>query len=332
MKRLLALTVVWLWTPAPVAAHELRPAYFEIVESPTGQVTVLWKQPILGELALPIAPALSAGWLERYPPEVSVTDEFLIRQWEIPAGASPLVGQTARVLGLEETVTDVLLRVTLADGTTLTQLMKPAAPSLEIGARSSPRTWTYLTLGLHHILLGVDHLLFVLGLLVLVGSRWSVLLKTITAFTGAHSLTLAASTLGVVRIPPGPLNVVVALSIVLVGVEIVRQRRGETSLTIERPWMAAFGFGLIHGFGFASGLSTLGLPRQDVIGALLLFNAGVELGQLVFVALCLGAQRAAAVLELAQPRWAGSVPSYVIGSLGAYWAIVQLVKLVAVAA
>jgi hypothetical protein len=328
---MLAIAVAWLCAFGALTAHELRPAYFEIVESPAGQVTVLWKQPLLGELALPIAPALSAGWLERYPPQASTTDEFLIRRWEIPPGAGPLVGQTVRVLGLEETLTDVLIRVTTADGTTRTQLLKPASPSLEIAGRSSPRTWTYLTLGLHHILLGVDHLLFVLGLLVLVGRRWGLLLKTITAFTAAHSLTLAASTLGVVRIPPGPLNVVVALSIVLVGVEIVRQRRGDTSVTIEHPWVAAFGFGLIHGFGFASGLSTLGLPRNEVVGALLLFNAGVELGQVAFVALCLCLQRAAAVLDVAQPGWAASVPAYVIGSLGAYWAIVQAVGMVVLA-
>jgi hypothetical protein len=329
MKRILFLAIAGLWMCCiPLVAHELRPAYFEIVESPSGGVTVVWKQPILGEMSLPIGPSLSSGWLERFPATVSAADAFLIRQWKIPAGSGALAGQTARVLGLEETLTDVLVRVTLADGTTLTQLLKPDAPSLEITGRTSPRTWTYLTLGVHHILLGVDHLLFVLGLLVLVGRRWTLLLKTITAFTVAHSLTLAASTLGVVHIPPGPLNVVVALSILLIGVEIVRQRFGETSLTIERPWMAAFGFGLVHGFGFASGLSTLGLPQQEVLAALLLFNVGVELGQLAFVALCLSLQRATAVLEIRQPQWASALPAYVVGSLGAYWTIAQVVGMV----
>ncbi len=153
------------------------------------------------------------------------------------------------------------------------------------------------------------------------------LLKTVTAFTVAHSLTLAAATLGWVTVPSGPLNVVIALSILFLGVEIVRMRRGETSLTIRHPWAAAFGFGLVHGLGFASGLSTLGLPPREIVAALFLFNVGVEAGQLVFVGLYFAVARSLRQLEVPQSRWAEAIPGYVVGCLGGYWTISQLAAL-----
>jgi HupE / UreJ protein len=314
--------------PAGARAHEVRPGYLEITEEPSGTVRVLWKQPVMGELALPLQPHLSAGWLGRHPVRLFHTESFLVREWEIPPGAEALEGQTLTIQGLEATFTDVLVRVTRRDGGSSTRLLKPVAPSFEIRRDTTPPTRTYLWLGIDHILLGVDHLLFVLGLLVIVGHRWMLMLKTISAFTLAHSLTLAASTLGVVRVPAAPLNVVVALSILFLGVEIVRQRRGQTSLTIEHPWVAAFGFGLVHGFGFASGLSTLGLPRPEVLLALLLFNLGVEIGQLAFVALYLAVARSLRALDVPQPRWTDALPAYVVGSLGAFWTIAQMFRLV----
>jgi len=323
MKRL-AFVLALCLLAANAKAHEVRPGYLELVEHEDGRVSILWKQPILGGLTLPIRPYLSSGWLDEFQGCLSHSDAFLIRQWEIPASAGKLAGHTVLIQGLEQTLADVLLRVTLADGTSFTQLLKPTAPSLEIGKDAEPPRRAYLSLGIHHILLGVDHLLFVLGLLVIVGRRWMLMFKTVSAFTVAHSLTLAASTLGIVRLPTAPLNAVVALSILFLGVEIVRQRRGETSLTIEHPWVAAFGFGLVHGFGFASGLSTLGLPRQEILVALLLFNVGVELGQLAFVALYLAVQRSLRTLEVPEPRWAEAIPAYVVGSLGAYWTIAQI--------
>jgi hydrogenase/urease accessory protein HupE len=332
MSRAAATSLVWAaiacLLAAPVRAHEVRPGYLEIVEQPSGAVRILWKQPVLGEFSVPIQPQLSSGWLEQYPAGLTHTESFLVRRWEIPAGAGALAGQSVTILGLEATLTDVLLRVTLGDGTTFTRLLKPAAPSLTIGRDAAPPARAYLWLGIDHILLGVDHLLFVLGLLVIVGRRWGLLLKTITAFTVAHSLTLAAATFGVVQVPAAPLNVVVALSILFLGVEIVRQRRGETSVTIAHPWVAAFGFGLVHGFGFASGLSTLGLPAGEVLLALFLFNAGVELGQLAFVALYLTVERALCTLEVPRPRWSEALPAYVVGTLGAYWTIAQAVAMV----
>ena len=187
-------------------------------------------------------------------------------------------------------------------------------------------TGTYLVQGWRHILFGVDHLLFVLGLLLIVQDRWT-LLKTITAFTVAHSITLGIATLGYASVPLPPLNTAVALSILFLGPEIVRTWRGETSLTIRYPWVVAFMFGLLHGFGFASGLSTTGMPGAEIPVALLFFNVGVELGQLFFVLLILGLERSFRTLEIRWPRWAQALPGYTVGGLGAFWTIQRAVMM-----
>jgi len=185
----------------------------------------------------------------------------------------------------------------------------------------------FLRLGIEHILTGVDHLLFVLGLLLIVRGRWT-LLKTITAFTLAHSITLAIATLGWANAPAPPLNAAIALSILFLGPEMVRVRRGETSLAILHPWVVAFSFGLLHGFGFASGLVALGLPRSEIPLALLFFNVGVELGQLFFVGIVLLLMRSFRLLEIRWPRWAGWFPAYLVGSLGAYWTLQRTVMMI----
>ena len=186
------------------------------------------------------------------------------------------------------------------------------------------RAGAYLILGVEHILLGVDHLLFVLGLLLIVADRW-MLLKTITSFTIAHSVTLAIATLGYASAPLLPLNAAIALSILFLGPEIVKSWRGETSLTIRHPWVVAFLFGLLHGFGFATGLKAMGLPTGEIPVALLLFNLGVEAGQILFVALVLLLERSFRILKIRWPRRVEMMPGYVVGSLGAYWSIQRMV-------
>ena len=216
----------------------------------------------------------------------------------------------------------MLVRIEHADGRVESHLLRPASPSVTLGAATSgfERAASYLQLGVQHILLGVDHLLFVLGLLLIVRDRW-MLVKTITAFTVAHSLTLAIATLGYASAPLLPLNAAIALSILFLGPEIVRVWRGETSFTIRHPWVVAFLFGLLHGFGFASGLTAMGLPKAEIPLALLLFNVGVELGQIAFVVLVLLLERAFRVLQIHWPRYAAMLPGYAVGSLGAYWTI-----------
>jgi hydrogenase/urease accessory protein HupE len=186
----------------------------------------------------------------------------------------------------------------------------------------------YVGLGFHHILLGVDHLLFVLGLLLIVRGRMK-LLKTITAFTVAHSLTLAIATLGFATPDLEPLNAAIALSILFLGPEIVRYWRGETSLTIQYPWVVAFLFGLLHGFGFATGLSTTGMPAGELPWALLFFNIGVEVGQVAFVGVCFALVKAWKVLEVRWPLWVLRTPGYAVGICGAYWMIQRVVMMFA---
>ena len=163
-------------------------------------------------------------------------------------------------------------------------------------------------------------MLFVLGLVLIVSDRWA-LVKTITSFTLAHSLTLAVATLGYASAPLPPLNAAIALSILFLGPEIVRTWRGESSFTIRHPWVVAFAFGLLHGFGFASGLTAMGLPKAEIPLALLLFNVGVELGQVAFVLLAILLQRSFRVLEVRWPGLVERIPGYAVGTLGAYWTI-----------
>ena len=225
----------------------------------------------------------------------------------------------------------MLVRVYHADGWQETHLLKPMNPAVTLGERTTTlqRSGAYLRLGIEHILLGVDHLLFVLGLLLIVRDRW-MLVKTITAFTLAHSITLAVATLGYASAPLLPLNAAIALSILFLGPEIVRVRGGQTSFTIRHPWVVAFAFGLLHGFGFASGLTTMGLPPAEIPLALLVFNLGVEVGQLGFVALILLLDRAFRALQILWPRFVAALPGYVVGSLGAYWTIQRVAVLLGV--
>jgi len=245
-----------------------------------------------------------------------------------------LGGATIAIAGLEATVTDVIVRVHHADGRLESHLLRPTAAAVVLGARTGglARAASYLRLGVQHIVLGVDHLLFVLGLLFIVGARapdhW-MLAKTITAFTLAHSITLAVATLGYAVVPLPPLNAAIALSILFLAPEIVRARRGETSFTIRHPWVVAFAFGLLHGFGFATGLTAMGLPPAEIPLALLLFNVGVELGQLAFVALALLLARSFRVLEIRWPRWVEALPAYSVGALGALWTIQRTLALIA---
>ena len=214
------------------------------------------------------------------------------------------------------------MRVETLDRRSWTAIARPSQPWVELAA---PQTWTdvagtYIMQGVRHILFGADHMLFVLGLLLIVRDRW-MLLKTVTAFTVAHSLTLAIATLGYASAPVLPLNVAIAVSILFLGPEIVRSWRGETSLTIRKPWIVAFLFGLLHGFGFASALTSAGLPASDLPLALLSFNVGVEIGQVSFILLVVLLERSFRQLEIRWPRWAEALPGYAVGSLGAFWTI-----------
>jgi hydrogenase/urease accessory protein HupE len=312
--------VLLLLMAAPAHAHESRPGYLELREVSAGRYEALWKQPAVGDLVLQLSPVFPdsctlTGADRQLLPGAMSTRLTL----SCPGG---LVGNTIRFAGLEDTMTTVLVRVYHLDGSEETHLVHPTAPFLTIrgAAAWTERARSYLQLGVEHILLGLDHLLFVLGLLLIIKDRWT-LVKTVSAFTVAHSMTLAVATLGYASVPGPPLNAAIALSILFLGPEIVRSWRGQTSLTIRQPWVVAFAFGLLHGFGFASGLTATGLPRGEIPLALLLFNVGVEIGQLGFVCLVLLLERSFRQLEIRWPVGVALAPGYLVGSLGAFWTI-----------
>lgn len=317
-----------LLTLSTVSAHEARPAYLEIKETAPGQFTVLWRTPVLAGMRLPVNLRLPNDVKNLREPTVDeLSDSFVERRW-IDAGKNGLSGQRIEFPGLQLTIADVLVRVEMLDGRKWTTIVHPSQPWVEIAAT---QTWlgvarTYVVQGIRHILFGADHMLFVLGLLLIVKDRW-MLLKTVTAFTVAHSITLAIATLGYAEVPVLPLNAAIALSILFLGPEIVRSWRGETSFTIRHPWVVAFAFGLLHGFGFASALTSAGLPHHELPLALVSFNVGVELGQLGFIGLILALERSFRILEIRWPRWVEALPGYTVGSLGAFWTLQRITLL-----
>ena len=310
----------------PAVAHEVRPAYLELREAAGGEIDVLWKTPMVGELRLSLWPVLSGEFEEPSPVVTRHTGSAAVQTWRWKLD-EPLRGRTLSIEGLEATMTDALVRVEFADGTSWVGRLKPHAPVATIPMRQGAGevVRTYLRLGVEHILLGIDHLLFVLALLLLTKGALR-LVKTVTAFTLAHSITLALATLGFVHVPQAPVEAVIALSIVFVAAEIIRSRQGTEGLTTRAPWVVAFTFGLLHGFGFAGALSGIGLPQGQIPAALLFFNVGVEVGQLLFVgavlaALALTRQLRVSAGPLAPPRWVELVPPYAIGSFAMFWVI-----------
>ena len=337
--------LIYLAAAAPVTAHEIRPALLNITQRDPHHYDILWKQPVNGEVAVHLEPRLSGGALDREPNLVTVTPSFALKLWKnIADGTQPLDGQTLTIQGLERTITDVLVNVTLSDGRSIQQFLKPQHTSvrLDLRARAAPPVGAYLSLGIEHILTGVDHLLFVFGLLLLVGRSWA-LLKTITAFTVAHSVTLAATALGWLHIRSSVVEALVALSIVVLAVELAKRRDGgqatdvdrgasgtrllagdidtQAGLTSRYPWLIAFLFGLLHGCAFAGALAEVGLPQEHIPLALFLFNVGVETGQLLFIAAAAAALWLAGRWIHSTPAWAQRAVPYAIGIFSSYWLI-----------
>jgi hydrogenase/urease accessory protein HupE len=327
--RAIAAALLLLLSFVPVAfAHEARPAYLELTETAPARYTVTWRTPVLSGMRLPVSLKLPDDARTVGEPVVRELSDSRVerRVMELTGG---LGGRRIDFVGLQGTITDVLVRVQTVGGGHSTTLVRPSRPWIEISVDPEPLAvaGAFVRHGMEHILLGYDHLLFVLALILIVRSR-RVLLVTITAFTLAHSITLALATLGVVHVPGPPVEATIALSIVLLATEILRVRRGEESLTARWPWVVAFVFGLLHGFGFAGALSDIGLPQGDVPLALLAFNVGVELGQLAFIAVVLAALAWARRLALPQPirRYAQPAGAYAIGSLAAFWLFERLAR------
>ena len=330
MRRVLPLLAALLALAPRGEAHEVRPAFLEIRETAADTYEVLWKVPARGEYRLRLYARLPKE-CSGAPTHGSFVGGAFVEQWQAkcPGG---LVGRTVDIEGLSATRTDVLARLERADGTSQTARLTPEQTSFVVTAAPSALevAKTYFVLGVEHILLGVDHLLFVLGLLFLVGS-WRQLVGTVTAFTVAHSITLAGATLGWVHAPQAPVEATIALSVMFVAAEILHRAQGRSGLAARAPWVVAFVFGLLHGFGFSGALREVGLPETDIPLALLFFNLGVEVGQLVFVAAVVLALSGLTRL-LRRPGHAERGPwhsealirvpvAYAIGSVAAFWTV-----------
>jgi hydrogenase/urease accessory protein HupE len=321
MRRFFLVLLLALGVCGKLTAHELRPAYLELREEKQGEFSVLWKTPARGEARLSLTPEFGARTEGITPMSTRMTDTAAVQTWRLRPLES-LRGKAVRIAGLEGTMTDALVLIEFADGTNWTQRLTPGASAAIVPRAPSALevVGVYLTLGIQHILTGVDHLLFVLALLIITRGGWK-LIKTVTAFTVAHSITLALATLGFVHVPSKPVEATIALSIVFVAAEIIYLRRGREGITSRAPWIVAFTFGLLHGFGFAGALSEIDLPQGHIPAALLFFNVGVEIGQLLFIAAVLSLVALLRHIRIRIPRWGELVPPYAIGGLAMFWVI-----------
>lgn len=311
--------IIFIFFPFFGDGHELRPAYLEMQESTPGQFQVSWKVPARGpnrklplELQFPTQCEISSEVRSHYTGDAWVEYFTVNCQKEISGGE-------LYIHGLSATLTDVLVRVSTLDGSVSIFRVTASEPKFRMVSEQGKGgvIALYLKLGVEHILGGVDHLLFVLVLMLFIQDMWK-LVGAITAFTVAHSITLAAATLGFVHIPAPPVEACIALSIVFVAREILRKEQGKISLSESYPWIVAFSFGLLHGFGFAGALAETGLPQTDIPLALLFFNVGVELGQLLFVAAALVIMR---LFSLRNKKPIEQFVTYSIGSVAAFWVI-----------
>jgi hypothetical protein len=326
MRRALSSFILSLAFVAQLSAHEVRPAYLQLRQTGADTYDVFWKVPAVGDtmrLSLYVELPTSCSNLVP-PPRGSFSGGAYTELWSVtcPGGLS---GSTIRISGLTATLTDVLVRLERVDGSTQVTRLTSAVPSFVVEA--APRRFqvarTYIVLGIEHILTGVDHLLFVSGLLLLVSGVRRLLL-TVSAFTLSHTVTLTLATLGFVHVPPAPVEAVIALSILFVAYEVLRKRENPEGLAQRKPWLVAFSFGLLHGLGFAGGLSAAGLPAGHIPLALGFFSAGVEVGHFSFVAtmLLLIATIRHWIAKL--PGWSWRVPPYAIGTVAAYWLVARL--------
>jgi hypothetical protein len=326
-RKLASAFVLWLVAcPTGVLADEIRPALLQIDERADGWVDVTWKVPVRKDRGLGLTPLLPDFLEPAGPPSGRRTSGGGWVEYSVyRTGGKSLTGEVLRIDGLGPIQTDVLVRIGLQDGSQHSTILRVGNESFTIPEQSS--RWevaaSYWRMGTIHILEGVDHLLFLVTLLLIVAGLWP-LLKTVTAFTVAHSLTLALATLGVVNIPPAPTEAVISLSIVLLAVEVVRKYAGELTLAERYPWAIAFTFGLVHGLGFAGALSEIGVPQNEVPTALLMFNVGVETGQVMFVVAVSGVLAGLHKLHSGTALALGRTAPYAIGGLAAFWTIERI--------
>lgn len=308
--------VVYVGVCMNASAHEVRPAYLELRETATDVYQVIWKQPVQADRRLPIDPVLPETCDTTQSDIPENTGSALIQRWQV---SCDLHSGFVNISGLTRTLTDVMVRVSYLDGGVRTELLRPDKPTLDLGDPNPP-VGSYLLFGIEHLLFGIDHILFVIGLVLFIRDRL-MLLKTITAFTIAHSITLGLSVLDLFTIPQRPVEAVIALSILFLARELVVPKDRRSALTQLRPWLMAFVFGLLHGFGFAGALVDIGLPREQIAVSLLLFNVGIEIGQLIVIGVMLSALwLLTKAKRLSSTAWEQAF-TYAMGGMAVFWTL-----------
>lgn len=303
-----------------VYAHEIRPAYLEINQVSDTSYSVTWKIPKLNNRIPKISPLFPKGFILNKKSSETLVNAQVERFEGIYHDA--LSGKEISIDKLPLTLVDVMVKINLSDGITHHFLLQPSHATKQIPVMPNKFEvfQLYTVLGIEHILIGIDHLLFILGLLLLI-QNWRTLLYTITAFTLAHSITLGLSTLGLITIPQAPIEAIIALSIVFLAREYIMLQRGIRSLSVKKPWIVAFAFGLLHGLGFAGVLSEIGLPQKEVPLALLTFNIGIEIGQIIFIAVMMLLLALANKMIKKSPSYTRMIPGYALGIIATFWVI-----------
>ncbi|MCM5662493.1 HupE/UreJ family protein [Galbibacter mesophilus] len=323
LSKLLFFVIFLMFFSVKGWSHEIRPAYLQITQTEENSYQLLWKVPRRGDLVISLRPVFPEGFTLKETERYRITGDAKIFNFELEADR-PLAGEQISIHNLNKTLVDVLVTVKYLNGEKVTLIVKPENPQVTLPGKTEK--WevvkTYTILGVEHILFGIDHLLFVLALIIIT-KGFGKIVRTITAFTLAHSITLSMAVLGVANLPGPPVEAVIALSIVFLAVEIIKNIQGKETLTSKKPWLVAFTFGLLHGFGFAGALADVGLPQTEIPLALAFFNIGVEVGQILFVVTTL------AVIWLLQrykkwPIWLKKAPAYAIGTLAAFWVIERI--------
>ncbi len=324
MRVWLALLLTLIAWPAPARADTLQPGYLELTQRDAAHWTLVWKAPIIGGLATRASPALPE-FCSFKPGQPNLVNGALVSQSAV-ACAKSLDGEQVGLKGIESSFTDALLRIAPLNRPVQTERLTREKPLITVAG--VPDRWqvarTYTLIGIEHILAGFDHLLFVISLVLLLQNGW-IVIKAATAFTVAHSITLAGTTMGLFGLAQAPVEALIALSIVFLAVEIAKQSDGTKRLSERIPWVVAFLFGLLHGFGFAGALREIGLPEGDVPMALLTFNLGVEVGQLLIVALTLAAIAALRRLAPGTLRPTTVTMTYAIGGIASFWFIERVI-------
>jgi hydrogenase/urease accessory protein HupE len=328
VKRCAVLLLAMVAMVDPALGHEVRPASLEITEGVHGRFDIVWKQPSQETKAVRLTPHISGITLESAPRTIDAGAGFLMTTWrDLDLGVEGVKGRRLWIEGLEMTITDVVVNLNPARGDSTQAILHPRSTSLVLGGQGAGlRPSRYVLVGIEHILTGFDHLAFILGLVLLVRQPRTLII-TVTAFTAAHSLTLVAAALRIMTPPVAIIESLVALSIVFVAVELIRGYQGTSGVATRHPGIVAFAFGLLHGVAFAGALAQIGLPADAVVLSLLLFNLGVELGQVMFIAFIFLIAWPLSARSRLWTSWLRWVPPYAIGGLSTFWFVERLASL-----